>query len=115
MRKKKEVDIYAEARRRSSLIAQSPADSILVESAKKTARERELGRARSKKYAQTEKGKKTNARKCKRYQLKHRDEINAYVKRWQEDFFNRYGMKYGTFLYRKKHGLPVPTLKKAPA
>lgn len=115
MRKKKEVDIYAEARRRSALVAESAVDTLLVESAKKTERERKLGRARSKKYAQTEKGKKTNARKCKRYQQKHRKEISAYVKRWQEDFFKRYCMKYGTYLYRKKHGLPVPTIKKAPA
>ena len=115
MRKKKEIDIYDEARRRSALIAQSPVDALLVEAAKKAERERALGRARSKKYARTEKGKKTNARKCKRYQQKHRKEINAYVKRWQEDFFKRYGMKYGTYLYRKKNGLPVPTIKKAPA
>lgn len=115
MQKKKEIDIYAEARSRSALIAQSLVDALFEEAARKAERERELGRARSKKYARTEKGKNTNARKCKRYQLKHRKEIIAYVKRWQEDFFKRYGMKYGTYLYRKKHGIPVPAIKKAPA
>ena len=112
MAKKKEIDIYAEARRRSALASVSAVDTMLgatcERAMEKREHERELARRRSKRYRNTPKGKAANNRKCKTYQRKHRQKVTAYVRRWQESFEKRTGMKYGTYRYRIKHGLPVP-------
>lgn len=113
MAKKKEIDIYAEARRRSALAS---VDTLLGATSaemreramEKREHERELARRRSKRYSNTPNGKIANWRKCKTYQRKHRQKVAAYVRRWQESFEKRTGMKYGTYRYRIKHGLPVP-------
>lgn len=117
MAKKKEIDIYAEARRRSALASVSAVDTLFGASStgkrerdmEKKEHERELSRNRSKRYRNTPKGKAANNRKCKTYQRKHRQKVTEYVRRWQDAFEKRTGMKYGTYRYRIKHGLPVPT------
>lgn len=116
MEKKKDIDIYTEARRRSALASVSAVDTMLGATSaemreramEKREHERELARRRSMRYRNTPKGKAANNRKCKTYQRKHRQKVSAYVRRWQESFEKRTGMKYGTYRYRIRHGLPVP-------
>lgn len=113
MAKKKEIDIYAEARRRSALASintmlGATSAEMCERAMEKREHERELSRRRSKRYSNTPKGKAANNRKCKTYQRKHRQKVTAYVRRWQESFEKRTGMKYGTYRYRIKHGLPAP-------
>lgn len=108
-----DIDIYSEARRRSALAS---VDSLLGATSaemreramEKREHERELARRRSKRYSNTPKGKIANGRKCKTYQRNHRQKVSEYVRRWQESFEIRMRMKYGTYRYRIKHGLPVP-------
>lgn len=114
---KKDIDIYTEASRRSALASVSAVDTMLGATSaemreramKKREHERKLARRRSERYRNTPKGKIANNRKCKTYQRKNRKKVSAYVRRWQESFEQRTGMKYGTYRYRIKHGLPVPT------
>lgn len=91
------MDIFAEARKRTLEHADS------VEKA-----ERKPDYTRQRKYASTPKGKATNSRKCRTYRGKHRDELALYNKKWMEDFELTHGVKYGTYRYRRKHGLTMP-------
>ena len=116
MEKKKDIDIYTEARRRSALASVSAVDTMLGATSaemreramEKREHERQLARRRSRRYSKTPKGKIANGSKCKTYQRKHRQKVSAYVMRWKESFEKRTGMKYGTYRYRIRHGLPVP-------
>lgn len=91
------MDIFAEARKRTLEHADS------VEKA-----ESKPDYTRQRKYASTPKGKATNSRKCSTYRGKHRDELALYNKKWMEDFERTHGVKYGTYRYRRKHGLTMP-------
>ena len=99
-----EIDIYAEARRRINIglpvrkVQPGPGP--------------EYGRKASRKYARTEKGKETNRRKCKEWQKAHPGKVKLYVDNFRKKFFEKYGMKYCTYMYRLKRGLPVPELDK---
>lgn len=95
------MDIFAEARKRTLEHAESSAKT-----------ERKPDYTRQRKYASTPKGKATNSRKCSTYYKKHRDELIKYNKNWLENFERTHGVKYGTYRYRKKHGLAMPEEKK---
>lgn len=91
------MDIFAEARKRTLEHA---------ESGEKT--ERKPDYTRQRKYASTPKGKATNSRKCRTYRGKNRDKLRDYLKTWMEEFERTHGIKYGTYRYRRKHGIAMP-------
>ena len=96
------MDIYEEARKRIETKAQAFQDFNMT----KKEHEKRLNRLRVKKYSLTPKGRESNARRCKRYQKKHQDKILNYVMKWQDDFFQRHGVKYGTYRARVRRGIP---------
>lgn len=103
-------DIYMIARQRAA-----EATGTMLEEAfhgrpkkEKSERRKALDYARYKRYRQSPKGKKANARKCKKWQDKHRRLMTERAKKFKDKFFARCGIKYGTFLYRRKKGLPLP-------
>lgn len=99
------TDIYAEARRR--LV--EPANIPKAGKSKCT----ESEKAASRRYSKTEKGKAANHKKCCNWQKSHPEEVYEYVVKFRAKFEAEHGMKYGTYLYRKKHGLEIPEIKKA--
>ena len=117
-KKKNEIDVYTEARRRSTIASEMAVETLFgMSHHSRTEHEKAQARVNSARYARTEKGKKTNVKKCRTYQRMHPDKVYGYVKKWRKKFEEKYCMKYVTYLYRKRHGLPVPTpiIKKAPA
>lgn len=104
----KTIDIYAEARRR---LLREGTPAVNPGSSAET--KRAASRAASRRYSKTEKGKAANHNKCKTWQKAHPKEVYGYVQKFRANFEALYGMKYGTYLYRKKRGLEVPEIKKA--
>ena len=94
------MDILAEARKRTLEHAESGENT-----------ERKPDYTRQMKYASTPKGKATNSRKCRTYRSKNRDKLIAYNRKWMEEFERTHGVKYGTYRYRRKHGLAMPEEK----
>lgn len=91
------MDIIAEARKRTLEHAESGEKA-----------ERKPDNTRQRKYASTTKGKAANSRKCRTYRDKNRDKLRDYLKTWMEEFERTHGVKYGTYRYRRKHGLAMP-------
>ena len=109
-----EIDIYAKARRRSAIASEMAVETLFGashNSSKRTEHEKAQARVNSARYARTEKGKKTNVKKCRTYQRAHHKKVYGYVKNWRKKFEAKYGIKYVTYLYRKRHGQPVPKIK----
>ena len=102
MEQNDEIDIYAEARKRIAIMSADPTMMLTSPSARRASR----------KYSRTEKGKVTNRRKCKEWQRAHPEQVKVYVNTFRKKFFETYGMKYCTYMYRLKKGLPVPSLIK---
>lgn len=67
-------------------------------------------RAKMARYRATPSGNRKNAENCHRWYVAHKDVATAYMKRWKKEFFEKYGMKYDTYNYRLKRGLPVPAI-----
>lgn len=95
-------NIYSEAKRR---IAEEEPRMPIREEKKRKARER------AREYSKTEKGKIANRKKCWNWQRRNPEKVRGYVVRWQARFFEKYGVKYTTYLYRRSHGLPVPKME----
>lgn len=98
------MNIYEEARRR---ILEASTHEIHVKAVSE--RLKELNKQRVAKYARSEKGRESNKRRGKRYRTRHYERLVEYHKEWKANFEKAHGMKYGTYRYRVKHGLPVVT------
>jgi len=98
------MNIYEEARRRILEPSHIEAPIKAV-----SERSKALACKRVSKYSRTEKGRAANARRCHRYYLKNKGRIREYLKEWLAAFEKEHGMKYATYRYRMKHGLPVVT------
>lgn len=93
--------IYRTAR---ELIAASEREKELIK-----ARQEQETKARHrdavKRYSRTPKGRANNSRKCRKYAEKHRDEMKAYNREWQENFHRKHGVCYSTYRARLRRGM----------
>ena len=104
------MDIYKIARERAA----KDLEAAIAPSPVKHTGEATKARRRDKmaRYRATPSGSRKNAENCHRWYVAHKDEATAYMKRWKKEFFEMYGMKYDTYNYRLKRGLPVPAIER---
>lgn len=65
-------------------------------------RRRRLNNEANRRYRQTEKGKKTNAVKCKKYFQSHRKQCQQYVVNYKNEFHEKYGVCFTAWNYWRK-------------
>ena len=65
-------------------------------------RKRRLNNEANRRYRQTEKGKKTNAIKCKKYFQSHRTQCQQYVVNYKKTFLEKYGVGFTAWNYWRK-------------
>ena len=66
------------------------------------ARKRRLNNEANRRYRQTEKGKRTNSRKCKKYFQSHRKQCQQYVVNYKNEFHEKYGVWFTAWNYWRK-------------
>lgn len=66
------------------------------------ARKRRLNNEANRRYRQTEKGKLTNSRKCKKYFQSHRKQCQQYVVNYKNEFHEKYGVWFTAWNYWRK-------------
>ena len=66
------------------------------------ARRRRLNNEANRRYRQTEKGKKTNALKCKKYFQSHRKQCQQYVINYKKEVHETYGVWFTAWNYWRK-------------
>lgn len=93
--------IYKTAR---ELIAASEREKELIK-AQQEQETRDRHRKAVAKYSRTPKGRANNSRKCRKYAEKHRDEMKAYNREWQENFRKANGVCYSTYRARLRRGM----------
>lgn len=96
------MNIYEEARRR---ILETGSTNVPKKAVSET--QKASNRKRVAKYARTEKGRASNARRCRKYRSKSKDRLADYFREWNDAFEREHGIKYCTYRYRVRHGLPV--------
>lgn len=97
------MNIYEEARRR---ILETGSLNVPKKAVSET--QKASNRKRVAKYARTEKGRASNSRRCRKYRSKSKDRLADYFREWNDAFERERGIKYCTYRYRVRHGLPVP-------
>lgn len=93
--------IYRTAR---ELIAASEREKELIK-ARQEQETKEKHRKAVAKYSRTQKGRINNSRKCRKYSEKHREEMKAYNREWQENFRTSHGVCYSTYRARLRRGM----------
>lgn len=93
--------IYRTAR---ELIAASEREKEMIK-ARQEQETRERHRNAVARYSRTPKGRANNSRKCRKYAEKHRDEMKAYNREWQDNFRNTNGVCYSTYRARLRRGM----------
>ena len=93
--------IYRTAR---ELIAASEREKELIK-ARQEQETRERHREAVAKYSRTPKGRANNSRKCRKYASKHREEMKAYNREWQDNFRKSNGVCYSTYRARLRRGM----------
>lgn len=93
--------IYRTAR---DLIAASEREKEMIK-ARQEQETKVKHRAAVSKYSRTPKGRANNSRKCRKYADKHREEMKAYNREWQENFHRKHGVCYSTYRARLRRGM----------
>jgi hypothetical protein len=66
------------------------------------ARKRRMNNEANRRYRQTEKGKKTNAAKCRKYFQTHRKQCQQHVTAYKKAFCVKYGVSFTAWNYWRK-------------
>jgi hypothetical protein len=88
--------IYRAAR---ELIAASEREKEMIK-ARMAQEKKERHRDAVARYSRTPKGSSNNSRKCRKYAEKHREEMKAYNREWQDNFRKAHGVCYSTYRAR---------------
>ena len=75
---------------------------VVKDNETKLERRRRLNNEANRRYRQTEKGKKTNAIKCKKYFQSHRKQCQQYVINYKNEFHETYGVWFTAWNYWRK-------------
>lgn len=110
------MDIYKIARERAAKALEAAIAPSQIKQRARRQRPADATKARRRdkmaRYRTTPSGNRKNAENCHRWYVAHKYEAREYMKRWKKEFFEMYGMKYDTYNYRLKRGLPVPAIER---